>query len=139
MEDGNVRKEEAHAICTQSKGLALERITHKSTAFNYHPFDKHRFREPGRVASLLFCVFLCFLLILNVLPSSAIAFIFFGPLCPRTAEALFGILLAGSSANSGGARGVPFYIITDDLQAHNFHFRQNMSTLTEGPAECPSV
>ena len=49
---------------------------------------------------------------------------FFGPLRPRTAEALFGTLFAGNSANSGGARGVPFYIITDDLQAHNFHFRQ---------------
>ena len=27
VEDGNVRKEKAHVICTQSKGLALETIT----------------------------------------------------------------------------------------------------------------
>ena len=45
-------------------------------------------------------------------------------LFPSNAEALFGILFAGNSDNSGGARGVPFYIITEDPQAYNFHFRQ---------------
>ena len=42
----------------------------------------------------------------------------FGPLRPRTTEAFFGTLFPVKSANSGGARGVSFYIITDDLQAH---------------------
>ena len=75
---------------------------------------------------------------------------FFGPLCPRTDGALFGTLFPAISANSGGARGGPFYMITDDLQAHNFHFRQNyvyidggargvsfyiMTDDLEGPAE----
>ena len=41
---------------------------------------------------------------------------FFGPLRPRTTEARLGILLPGKSANLGGARGVSFYIITDDLE-----------------------
>ena len=89
----------------------------KVNGFSFNPFKKHWFGEPGRVASLLFFVFPCF-------PSFAIALIFFGPLCPRTDDALFGTLLPANSANSGGARGVPFYIITEDLQAHNFHFRQ---------------
>ena len=55
-----------------------------------------------------------------------------GPFRPRTDDALFGILLPANSANSGGPCGVPFYIITEDLQAHNFHFRQKYVCIDEG-------
>ena len=75
---------------------------------------------------------------------------FFGPLRPRTTEALFGTLLPGKSANLGGTRRVSFYIIADDLQAHSFRFRQKYvyiernrrslyslgaAPILEGPAE----
>ena len=44
----------------------------------------------------------------------------------------FGFLLPANSANSGGAGGALFYIITEDLQAHNFHFRQKYAYIDGG-------